>query len=308
MILNRWRLKMENKDIIIIRDIARTDDEMHADDYMGKGWQGAVVIPKMWNGVDIFQNISLEERARYIENGEYMVMKNATTLGWSQDQFDRWRIEKPTAITTFESLLYAGIQQPATVPGEQKVRDIVGYNLCTNGAVGMTRLPVVRKDLGYDLDAMIPFRMVPLTADDPASFLQLYMHRREITFNGVNYAQYFTKRCSPTGRNVTVKGEVLPNYPEKNYLGDDDVRSLVEFPITFATGELVEYFRIVKGDAGATGFSSISIMAGRPAKVTHSGTQYDLCTDTVAYSRANFINIPMGVGKPKNLRYQIMYI
>lgn len=292
---------------IIIEDVAKTTDTISGE-YAAKCWNGSVTIPKTWNGVDIFQGISLEERARYIENKESITIPNATTLGWSQDQFDRWRLEKPTAITTFESLLYAGISKPTTVVGEQKHRDIVGYNLCTNGAVGMTRLPVTRKDLGYDLDAMIPFRMIPLTSDDPAALLQLYMHRREITFNGVKYAQYFTKRCSPTGRNVTVRGEVLPNNPEFNYLGQDDVRSVVEFPITFASGELVEYFRIVQGDAGATGFSSISIMAGRPAKVTHAGKQYDLCTDTIAYSRANFINIPMGVGKPRSLRYQIMYI
>lgn len=294
-------------DKYIIRETVDTSDSITGE-YAQKCWQGSVTIPKCWNGVDIFEKITPEERARYIETSTAMIIPNATTLSWSQDLFDKWGIAKPTPIASFESKLYSGLTVPPTVVGADKIRKIVGYNLSTDGAVGMTRLPVVRKDLGYDIDAMIPFRMVPVTADDPASFLKLYMHRREVTFNGVVYAQYFTKRCSPTGRNVTVKGEVLPDYPEKNYLGGDDIRSIVEFPIVFSTGELVEYFRIVKGDAGATGFSSISIMAGVPAKVTHSGKQYDLTADCVAYSKVNFVNIPMGVGKPKNLAYQIMYI
>ena len=295
---------MEDKKII--RDKIGVEDNID-----NHSWKGSIVIPKMWGGKDIFQPMSLEERAKYLESKDTMTVPNATLLAWSQDRAtDDWpSLEPTTLIATFEDTMYAGKTKPtATLNDPTERRAVVGYNLCTDGAVGITRLPVDRHKLGYNFDTCIPFRMVPLATDDAATFLKTYMHRIEYTFNGQVYALYYTKRMTPKLSNISIKGIVLPDYPERNYLGSEDIRTLVEFPIVFSSGELVEYFRIVKGDAGATSFSSICIMAGKSAKVTHGGVQHNLCWDTVAWSKANFIQVPVGVGKPSDLIYQVMYL
>ncbi|MGL5719099.1 MAG: hypothetical protein ACRCX2_39225 [Paraclostridium sp.] len=235
---------------------------------------------------------------------------NATLLSGTQEIAKlHWNIAGTTQIANFEQYLYQGASENPTLGSPVGKPYIFGYNLFTDGAVGTTVIPVDRKKLGYDVSKMIPFRMIPLSADSPDVFFALYVHRRVVTVNGKEYVQYFTKRITDqTMTNITVDGDILPDNPHDNLHTTRDVRTVMEFNVSITQVELGEYFQIVTGSANNTMHNAIGLFMGNECTTTVSGKNYNIFRDTKCSNRVNYPDRLLADLGTARLRYALMYI
>jgi hypothetical protein len=261
----------------------------------------------------LIQQLTKEELDKIIEEGKAQIIgDNSVLIGGTQlNAMMMWNVwTPPTRITSFETTLGTlGTPQPVDPPSAAEPWKVYGYNVAIDGALVTTEvLPVIRHSIGIDINNCPPFRMVPLSSDNPDTFLQSYYHRVEFEFDGQTFVGYWTKKLSPTITNVDTGNSILPDYPEINYHESRDVRTLVEFPIQITKLELNEWFRYVKNDPRSTNFSSVIPMTGRLTKQTVNGQQYDALSDTYAYARANHQVALIGSLGSSDLTYILMYL
>lgn len=266
--------------------------------------------PKDMKGKNFIEEFSIDEIKKMANSKCDIQGDNSVLVGGTQRTvMNLWDFAVPaTRIATFEEMMQVeGTMEPIDAgKGDYRIK---GFNVANDGCIcATTVLPVYRHLLGYDFDTLIPFRMLPLSSDDPETFFQFYYHRRVIEFEGEQYVQYFTKKFTPTFKNVTTEGTELPDNPESNYKGTLDVRTLVEFPITITKLELNEWYEIVMGDGKATQYSAVIPMIGLKTKQTVGGQQYDALNDTQAYSRANHLPAICGYLGSSDLAYILMYM
>lgn len=226
-----------------------------------------------------------------------------------------YRIEPQVEINTFEHDLYAGSvggeSEHVTMDESDKLPYIQGYNLVCDAAQGDGVIPYPRHKIGYDFDHLIPFRMIPESENDFATYRNMYLHHRIVELDGIRYVQYFTKKASITYKAKLDDDSEIPNHPNDNLTTNKDSRIVASFNISLNDDELVEWFRLTKqGGAQSTSYNGVLTMIGRKATWSdpNSDAEYDSMNDSVVFSRCNHMNIYKSVQGDILCKYMIAHI
>lgn len=226
-----------------------------------------------------------------------------------------YRIDPVIAVRTFEQDLYAGSQgdeqSNITIDESEKLPYIQGFNLAMDGAQGDGIKPYPRHKVGYDFDHLIPFRMIPESENDFATYRHMYLHHRVVELDGLRYVQYFTKKANITYRAKLDDDTDLPQHPNDNLTTNKDSRLVAGFNINLNDDELQEWFRLTKdGGAQSACYSAVLTMIGRKAtwRDPSSAGEYDSMADSYVFSRANHVSVPKGVQGTVLVAYKMLHI
>lgn len=263
-----------------------------------KLWDGSVTVKRKLDGVwyeDTFDNLVLVGGLQYL--GKLL-----------------YRIEPKVAVKTFEEDLYAGSvgneQASVTPDSDDDAPYIQGFNLCVDGAQGDGIKPYPRHKIGYTFDTLIPFRMIPESENDFATYRNMYLHHRIVELDGTRYVQYFTKKANITTRVKLDDDTDLPQHPNDNLTTNKDSRLTASFVINVTDDELQEWFRLTKqGGAQSTCYSAVLTMIGSKATWQASdGGTFPTMHKSVVFSRCNHTSVPHGVDGTILARYNILHI
>lgn len=229
---------------------------------------------------------------------EIEIGKNSVLLGGlEQLAYLIYHIPFQVSIGKFEDDLYATAdedERPQITYDEDSFPFIQGFNVADNGvASGIDLNPVARHKKGYgpNLEGLIPFRVIPESENEFATYRPKYMHHRKITIGGKKYIAYYTKKCQIKYDALLDNDQKIPQNPDTNLVTDRDSRLIAEFTLNLEEDELVEWWRLTKeGGAEACNFSAILTMIGQPAKWSPKNKpseKYDTMMNSVVFSRAN---------------------
>lgn len=269
-------------------------------------------VMKLWDGTVVINK-------RNVVTGEWEELKfgNHVLLGGLQYLAKLlYRIEPQVQVNTFEHDLYAGSagdeSSHITVDETDKLPYIPGYNLVCDAAQGDGVIPYPRHKIGYDFDHLIPFRMIPESENDFATYRNTYLHHRIVELDGIRYVQYFTKKANIGYKAKLDDDSEIPNHPNDNLTTNKDSRIVASFNITLDDDELVEWFRLTKqGGAQSTSYNGILTMIGRKATwtdVAGGDKTYPTMHDSVVFSRCNHMNIYKSVQGDILCKYMIAHI
>lgn len=225
-----------------------------------------------------------------------------------------FRIEPKVAVKTFEEDLYAGSvgneKNEITADPNDTAPYVQGFNLCVDGAQGDGIKPYPRHKIGYTFDTLIPFRMIPESENDYATYRNMYLHHRVVELDGIRYVQYFTKKANITYRAKLDDDTDLPQHPNDNLTTNKDSRLVASFVINISDDELQEWFRLTKqGGAESTCYSAVLTMMGSKATWNApDGGTFPTMDKSVVFSRCNHVSVPHGVSGQVLSRYNIMLI
>lgn len=225
-----------------------------------------------------------------------------------------YRIDPVVAVRTFEEDLYAGSvgneKNEITVDEQDTAPYIQGFNLCIDGAQGDGIKPYPRHKIGYTFDTLIPFRMIPESENDYATYRNMYLHHRVVELDGIRYVQYFTKKANITYRAKLDDDTDIPQHPNDNLTTNKDSRLVASFVINISDDELQEWFRLTKtGGAVSTCYSAVLTMMGSKATWNApDGGRFPTMSKSVVFSRANHVSVPHGAQGKVLARYNIAHI
>lgn len=263
-----------------------------------KLWDGEVQINKMVEGKwcrETYKNLVLIGGLQYLAKLLY-------------------RIEPEVAVKTFEEDLYSGSvgnEKNEITPDESDTAPYIqGFNLCIDGAQGDGIKPYPRHKIGYNFDTMIPFRMIPESENDFATYRNMYLHHRIVELDGLRYVQYFTKKANITYRAKLDDDTDLPQHPNDNLTTNKDSRLVASFMINISDDELQEWFRLTKeGGSQSTCYSAVCTMCGSKATWNApDGGTFPTMDKTVVFSRANHVSVPHGTAGTILVKYSMLHI
>lgn len=169
-------------------------------------------------------------------------------------------------------------------------RQIFGIGIATDGASGSTVHVVKRHSKGYDKNQLISFVTVNNALDDKNTNMSKYAFRVEDSGDTL----YYIKKIVPEYSVISAKGKTrVPDEPDKNYLGTEDVRAQCRIRTTIEKDECVRHFGKKYGTTDGAHFNSIILFAGRPCTVQIGGQNYTTYRDIIATNKINFKNIQL---------------
>ena len=265
---------------------------------------------KLWDGAVSISTLGADGKWHEVE------FKNHVLIGGLEELAKLlYRIEPVVAVHTFEHDLYAGSQgneqDNVNIDETDKLPYIQGFNLATDGAQGDGIKPYPRHKIGYDFDHLIPFRMIPESENDFATYRNMYLHHRIVELDGIRYVQYFTKKANITYRAKLDDDTDLPQHPNDNLTTNKDSRLVAGFNINLNDDELQEWFRLTKdGGSVSTCYSAVLTMIGRKATWTDPATKATFPTmmNSHVFSRANHVSVPKGPQGTIIVRYAVCHI
>lgn len=268
-------------------------------------------VLKLWDG-----EVVINKKNEITGQWEELKFHNHVLLGGLQYLAKLlYRIEPQVAVSTFETDLYAGSsgdESSHITPDESDTLPFVqGYNLVCDAAQGDGVIPYPRHKIGYDFDHLIPFRMIPESENDFATYRNMYLHHRIIELDGIRYVQYFTKKANITYKAKLDDDSEIPQNPNDNLTTNKDSRLVASFNITLDDDELVEWFRLTKqGGAQSTSYNGVLTMIGSKATWDDpaSDATYPTMTNSVVFSRCNHMNIYKSVQGDILCKYMIAHI
>lgn len=265
---------------------------------------------KLWDGSVVVSTKDADGKWHEVQ------FNNHVLIGGLQDLAKLlYRIDPVVAVNTFEHDLYAGSQgdeeSNVTVDETDKLPFIQGFNLAVDGAQGDGIKPYPRHKIGYDFDHLIPFRMIPESENDFATYRHMYLHHRIVELDGIRYVQYFTKKANITYKAKLDDDSDIPQHPNDNLTTNKDSRLIAGFNINLNDDELQEWFRLTKDDgAQSTCYSAVLTMIGRKAtwKDPVTSDTFPTMAETHVFSRANHVSVPKSIEGTVIVAYKIAHI
>ena len=240
------------------------------------------------------------------KDGKPMFMdlgENATLVGGTQDYVkNMWNIQSSDLIEipNLDSE-FTGLETP-TYTSEK--RQIFGFGLGIDGAVGSTILAVKRHSKGYDKDQLIAFETVSTTLDDTDTNFNRYAFR---AIDG-GQSQYFIKKFVPSYEVISAKSKTaVPDNPSVNYTSTEDVRCHTRIETTILKEECSRWFGKTFGSTDTAHFNSIILFAGRPCTITVNGKVYNTFRDIIATNKINFKDTSL-VDTEVKIIYDLYYV
>ncbi len=240
------------------------------------------------------------------KDGKPMFMnlgENATLVGGTQDYVKNiWNIQSSDLIDipNLDSE-FLGLETP-TYSSEK--RQIFGFGLGIDGAVGSTILAVKRHSKGYEKDQLIAFDTVSTVLDDTDANFARYAFR---AIDG-NQAQYFIKKFAPSFEVISAKSKAaIPDNPSVNYTGTEDVRCHTRIETVILKEECNRWFGKNFGSTDTAHFNSIILFAGRPCTITVNSKVYNTFRDIIATNKINFKDTSL-VDTEVKIIYDLYYV
>lgn len=214
---------------------------------------------------------------------------NVSLIGGIQDYVkNMWGIQSSDLITIGNlDSEFTGLPTPNYTGNERR---IFGYGLATDGASGSTVHVVKRHSKGYDKDKLISFVTVNTALDDKNTNMDKYAFRVEDAGDTL----YYIKKIVPEYSVISAKAKTkIPDNPDTNYNGIEDVRAQCRIRTTVEKDECIRHFGKKYGTTDGAHFNSIILFAGRPCTVTVGGQSYTTYRDIIATNKINFKNIQL---------------
>lgn len=176
-------------------------------------------------------------------------------------------LDEGIKIHTLDEELKAVITPTVAVTRESQI--ICAIGLSNGGAEGSVVYSVPRYMPGFTKSTLIPFRMIPVANDDPATYLADYCCRTVED----SYAKYYLKRLKTVEKySRTVEAQTrLEDRPDLYLTGDTAVETIILTNFTITNEDLAEYYASL-GDTTRRKFSAISLFIGNLVSVNVNGT------------------------------------
>lgn len=230
--------------------------------------------------------------------------ENASLIGGVQDYVKNyWNIQSSDLLTinNLDSEFTSGLDTPTFTSDR---RQVFGFGIGIDGAIGGTINAVKRHSKGYELDKLVAFRCVNTGLDTVSASMDKYALRVQDTGDSL----YYIKKFVPEYKVVSAKSKAtIPDNPDTNYNGLEDVRAHCRIRTKIEKGEASRWFGKKQGTTDNTHFNSIILFAGRPCTVNIASQSFNTYRDIIACNKINFKTIDL-VDTEVIITYDIYFV
>lgn len=239
------------------------------------------------NTKNIKKTVGIVEEVITLPSGKTLVRKmkfNNSLFGQDQKMLLDY-VGIPDLLTKVKYLDEESRMNIPAVVGDKSVNQVLfGFIVSKDGVVGNNTLPVKKPSRGWNVDNIIPMKMLPANLENKDEMFKDYELRSEED-GLVRYYVKKIKNVTPICRDVS--GTKLPDYPDENGFLEKNVETLVSMMFEISRDDMAGYFDNVEGSIDLRRMSSITLLRGKACEVNVGGKTYQSHREIMGSNRIN---------------------